>query len=371
MNALFGTIRELCHGTPSGEATDALVEACEEAYDVDPEYACEVVLPYVLPELAGWSDEVVFGEDTRKDSDGPHHSEIWDTVGTTQNTLKWLIQDSFLHGLLRLEPDAFDYMYRLLARVAYPYQNEDPPMGRLDFDGDTFCDRRWPLFGVKRFVDGRIAPPYESASTHPLRLVASMHMVRDDEDGAFDQRLEFIDTKGVSGRWHKVASAFAAQNGALQPHDGLWPSEIAFLERRLGYSLAPMVREYLRLFGRLQSLPNTCDFPVNPYAWLYCSGPDPIVPFMLENQGGFWRVIRLDEQDDDPRLHETRETHHLASLRGTAETLVGTRLLNDYQMAYDTGSFSEVMSGGYMREEITEFHYVGEYTPRDDNDIPF
>ncbi len=75
MNALFGTIRELCHGAPSSQATDALVEVCKEAYALDPEYACEIVLPYVLPELARWSDEVVFGEDARKDSADPFETD--------------------------------------------------------------------------------------------------------------------------------------------------------------------------------------------------------------------------------------------------------------------------------------------------------
>jgi hypothetical protein len=350
MNALFGTIRELCHGTPSGEATDALVEACEEAYDADPEYACEVVLPYVLPELAGWSDEVVFGEDTRKDSNEPYRSEIWETVGVRRNTLEWLVQDAFLHGLLRLEPDAFDYMYRLLARVAHTGQNNDPPMGRLDLDGETFCDRRWPLFGMERYSTGRVIEHHHRESTRPLRLVASMHMTRDEEDGVFDQRLEFIEERARSTQWHEVCRSMPQTvGGELQPHDGLWPNEIAFLEHRLGCSFPVLVQEYLRLFGRLCRLPRTDDFPINPYTWIHTSGPNQIVPVMVENQGGFWLVLHLDQPEEDPWIHETREVRRTEYLANITETLKGLRLPNDHEMAFESGRFSDVMSGGYMR----------------------
>jgi hypothetical protein len=375
MNALFGTIRELCHGAPSGESTDALVEVCEEVYEVDPEYACEVVLPYVLPELAGWSDEVVFGEDTRSIADIPGEgNHIWDPIGVKKHSFEWLIEDAFLHGSLLLGHEVFDYMYRLLTRVApaYPRGDADPPMQRLDFHGDTFCDRRWPLFGVERFREGHVCPPSNRDSTHPLRLVASMHMVRDDACGVFDKRLEYIETRHVSAPWCEVVDDFGQEHlGPLQPHDGLWPGEIAFLETRLGYTFDPRLYEYLRLFGRLDKLPNSNEYPSNPYSWVHCSGPTPIVPILLEPHGNAWFVIRLDQPGAPLRIHETWESNRLDRQPGRTETLQGFALPFGQKTAADAGLFCKMMSGGYVQYWNRFDGLAPSGLGSDDEDVPF
>ena len=152
----------------------------------------------------------------------------------------------------------------------------------------------------------------------------------------------------------------------------MWPSEVAFLEDRLGHTFDPALCEYLRLFGRLDKLPNSYDHPSNPYSWVYCSGPTSIVPIMLEVHSHRWLVVRIDGDGDALQVHELWESRRrLDRQPDRKETLSGIDLPFEQEMAVDAGSFTDMMSGDYI-------HYWARFEGLDpfgqgfdDDDIPF
>lgn len=205
-------------------------------------------------------------------------------------TLGPLLGQAAIDETLAVNDDALRYSCHLMR--AQPSRGlcywRDYP--RLDADG--------------RLPAAALQPHPSKTSRHTaiecLRMGAAMRLLQARREGALEARQAWIDGHRRQKRWRALIERVERGVGTLQPHDGLWPDELAFLSDVMGLKLPGHTPTFYALFGRTFLLNAGHYTIISPFHWLPTHN---IYMIAEDSQGeGAWYIWRGDKRVD-PRVY--------------------------------------------------------------------
>ena len=157
--------------------------------------------------------------------------------------------------------------------------------------------------------------------------------------------------------------------------------EVANAERRLGVSLPSSVREWYEDPAATQILHQYSNQDwARPLSKLTLREEDSmtLLVFQVENQGGWFRAVRMDTEEDDPPVYTNNETDgwqrvakefstYLYALVWDYSQVFQRRFVVQLPSNFKWGDFRRSIDGEYWQHPSTD-HMLGRHQFRYDND---